>query len=217
MQYDLLAVAIYLQQGVALIKMYFLCLFHVFNIVDDPNNALASKPVLSQCHEEDEKQTFLTLSARKLQRIEDPESCLRKTVLIGNTLKRLRSRDFSSTRDFRLVERGTKEKAAGCFSSTLPRKRARLHVTDILNSNTERDLKSDYDDIQQLLTRQDKTSTMEITYLQPNSVSNCAMTSCRSQKNATFVSSSVDEAKRNCDPIIFNVLEFPNVVCALET
>jgi hypothetical protein len=180
------------------------------NIVDNPNKRSASKAAttttisLSESGG-NEKQTVLNLSVHKLQRIDDPESCLRRTVLISNTIKRLRSRASS---ELRILPKD-KDTAASCFTCTLPCKRPRLNVTDRLNSNTD-NLKGDYD-MQGLITKQDSTSMKEIL----NQKTNPAGTSLVCHLPLTLT--TPDEPKRNCDPVRFNGLEFPNVICALET
>lgn len=177
--------------------------------VDNPNKRSASKAAtttaisLPECGG-NEKQRILNLSLHKLQRIEDPESCLRRTVLISNTIKRLRSR---TSNELRILPKD-KDTAGSCYTCTLPCKRPRLHVTDLLNSNTD-NLKGDYD--QGLITKQDSASMMEIFNQKINPAGSSLV--C----HLPLALTTGEDTKRNCDPVRFNGLEFPNVICALET
>lgn len=183
----------------------------MLHIVDNPNKRSASKAAttstaisLLDCGG-NEKQSILNLSVDKLQRIEDPESCLRRTVLISNTIKRLRSRTCS---ELRILPKD-KEMVASCFACTLPCKKPRLHVTDLFNSNTD-NLKGDYN-TQELITKQDRASVMEIFNQKINPTGNSL--ACHLPLTLT----KADETKRNCEPVKFNGLELPNVICAMET
>lgn len=187
------------------------------HIVDNPNKRTASKAATAtttisltdaDCSGGNEKQTVLNLSLHKLQRIEDPESFLRRTVLISNTIKRLRAWTGSELRI--LQNQRDKEDTGSCFACTLPCKRPRLHVTDLLNSNTE-NLRGDYD--QELITKPDTTNMKEVNPPKINPAGNSLV--CHLP--LTLSTTAADDAKRNCDPIRFNGLELPNVICALET
>ena len=187
------------------------------HIVDNPNKRRASKAAtlsttisLSDAERGgNEKQTVLNLSLHKLQRIEDPESFLRKTVLISNTIKRLRTWTGSELRI--LQSQRDKETPSSCFACTLPCKRPRLHVTDLLNSNTE-NLKGDYE--QGLIMKPDSKNICmkEVSPPKMNAAGNSLVCHLPLTLNTTG-----DETKRNCDAIRFNGLELPNVICALET
>lgn len=190
-------------------------MFVSYCIVDNPNKRRASKSAtptttisLSDAERGgNEKQTVLNLSLHKLQHIEDPESFLRRTVLISNTIKRLRTWTGSELRI--LQSQRDKETTSSCFACTLPCKRPRLHVTDLLNSNTE-NLKGDYD--QGLIKKADITNVKEVSPPKMNPAGNSLVCHLPLTLNTT-----ADETKRNCDPIRFNGLELPNVICALET
>ena len=178
--------------------------------VDNPNKRKPSKSATSttislpEISGGNEKQAVLNLSVHKLQLIDDPESCLRRTVLISNTIKRLRNRTNSELNRILPKDKET----ASCFTCTLPCKRPRLHVTDLLNSNTD-NLKGDYD--QGLITKQDCTGRRETLTQKPNPAGNSLV--C----HVPLTHTTADDAKRNCDPVRFNGLDFSNVICALET
>ena len=179
-------------------------------IVDNPNKRSASKiatpttlSLRPDC-KDNERQTILNLSLHKLQHIEDPESCLCRTVLINNTIKRLRSRTNS---ELRILPKD-KETGGSCFACTLPCKRPRLHVTDLLNSNTD-NLKGDYG--QEIIMKQDSKRTNEICNKKKDHAGNSLV--CHLPLSLT----TGDETKRNCDPVRFSGIELPNVICALET
>ena len=182
------------------------------NIVDNPNKRKASKSATSttislpEISGGNEKQTVLNLSVHKLQRIDDPESCLRRTVLISNTIKRLRTR---TTSELNRILPKDKETAASCFTCTLPCKRPRLHVADFLNSNTD-NLKGDYE--QGLITKQDCTEMKETLNQKTKPAASNSLV-C----HVPLTHTTADDTKRNCDPVRFNGLEFSNVICALET
>lgn len=183
--------------------------------VDNPNkrrltlntgSKRSSASVSLNDNDKDEKQTVLNISLEKLRAIEDPESCLCRSVLINNTLKCIQS-----------GSRVTNEEESNCFACSLPPKRLRLDEmpnnyasTDILNDS--------FEDYQETLTSQEgNTGEKEIGKNQlDKGFTGSDMSLCLSELD-TVTRPTSKEAKRNCDTIRFAELEFPNVICTLET
>lgn len=150
----------------------------------------------------DEKQTILKISLEKLRHIEDPESSLRRSVLINNTLKCIRS-------GLRMNE----DSSASCFAYSLPCKRMRLNSELTPNCGTT----IDKNDPSAAITRQDGLNGVK--EVGNDLVSNDPidkMSLCASEVSS-LTRQSTKESKRNCDIVRFAELDFSNVICALET
>lgn len=151
----------------------------------------------------DEEQTILNISLEKLRNIEDPENCLRRSVLINNTLKCIRS-----------GLRVTSEDSATCFTCPLPCKRLRLNEEP--NYVATDSLKDPFEDYQGAIIRQEGNSEKERGNRQIDEVFPSDKSLSITEVN-TFARQATKSVKRKCDIVRFAELEFPNVICALET
>lgn len=156
--------------------------------------------------EHDEKKTVLNISLEKLRAIEDPESCLCRSVLINNTLKCIQS-----------GSRVTNEESSKYFSCPLASKRLRLDEMPN-NYNTTDILKDSFEDYQEAIIPQEgDTNEKEIGNNQTDKLFTSPGTSLCYSELDTVTRQATKNNRRNCDTIRFSELEFPSVICPLET